>query len=629
MYDILINNGFSDTEVAMINNYINQFGIDITIFKLGADDIQCVRKALGNCVYSTHKYISTENKITTMGSHWKLVYGPLPEVYVLKDSPKNCQKLGSETNCTVTHPHSYCGTSAVTAAVFTDGTGCSCNWGYDVDGNKCVQNGPAPPPPGPPSPTLPPSPPGPEPSPPTPSTAGTEYIKNTIGFTENMWHNIFPYTSVSSLWTNGTGKPYWNYNSFIEAIDYLNNHHTIKFRGFAHGTSGKVNQATLNKIELCAFLANMQQETGEPTKIVPSDFNLCDNSICSEDAWCTTATPASPCPIDCNQTCTMTEWRGKCVCKENYSWNDSAKKCTKGGEIPIDTTSCSPAGLCNGSAGGGIQLLEGAQISHIVQSKDGEFSFPASLHVTDCKLNAVKPDLSKANQPAFGLLGLVSGIPDRSIPDGIETLKNMGAISSDGTLYTGDIYDSFKKSKFWDESWNKRNNYNNDCPIGTNDMSKCSCLSGDIFCQYGGRGAIQLSYYYNYSQCSLELFGDFRLVVWPNLIIGTHNGKVAIPIPAYVVEDTPSPEVLGWLTGVWFWMTNRSGYSFSAHDAMQKEYGITCANYIVNNQSGCSSTGWAHEKNVYFKRICKAFDITDNDIAANMECPLNTACKKT
>jgi hypothetical protein len=88
----------------------------------------------------------TDPNITDYSADWTDPACASPTASQLKDSPKNCQKLGSETNCTVTHPHSYCGTSAVTAAVFTDGTGCSCNWGYDVDGNKCVQNGPAPPP---------------------------------------------------------------------------------------------------------------------------------------------------------------------------------------------------------------------------------------------------------------------------------------------------------------------------------------------------------------------------------------------------------------------------------------------------------------------------------------------------
>ena len=461
-----------------------------------------------------------------------------------------------------------------------------------------------------PKPSPEPSPvPSPEPKPSPGSNKGTDYIKNVIGFTEKMWHNIFPYTSVSSIWTT-TGTPYWNYSSLIEAIDYLNNHHNTKFHNFASNNSNKL----INTIELCAFLANMQQEVGEPTLIVPSDFNLCNNSICSINAWCDSDT--SPCSVDCNQTCNMvTQYTGQCVCKDGYKWNDSAKKCTEGGKKPIDKTICNSSGLCNGSAGGGIQLIEGAPISNIVTAKDGAFPFASSLNVKDCKLNASKPNLTKADQPAFGL-------PHISFD------PNMGGISSDGTLYTGDIdYSTFKKSNFWDDSWNKQNNYKNICN-GDTTSSKCSCLPGDIFCQYGGRGAIQLSYYFNYSPCSLELFGDFRLVVWPNLIIGTHNGGTAITIPDDVLDDTPSAEVLGWLTCFWFWMTNRSSYSFSSHDAMQKEYGITCVNSIVNGQSGCTEGTWAHEKNTFFKKICKAFGINDDDINNSLQCPINSNCIK-
>ena len=42
-----------------------------------------------------------------------------------KESPKDCMTLGSLTNCTKLHVHSFCGTSPDPAARFTDGTGWS------------------------------------------------------------------------------------------------------------------------------------------------------------------------------------------------------------------------------------------------------------------------------------------------------------------------------------------------------------------------------------------------------------------------------------------------------------------------------------------------------------------------
>lgn len=445
------------------------------------------------------------------------------------------------------------------------------------------------------------------------SGKGTDYIKNTLKFTESMWNNIFPYTVVSSLWTTDN-TPYWNYNSLMDAIDFLDNHSNPKFNGFASSNSNPL----INKLELCAFLANMQQEVGEPTLIVPSDFNLCNsNELCQENSWCDTN---HPCSTDCNQVCNMkTQWTGECKCSPGYEWNSDVKKCTEGGKIPDDKTVCNNNNLCNGSAGGGIQLIEGALITNIIVSEKGKYSFPESLNVKNCKIDATIPNLKDANQPGFGL-----GSSSISLSTGV----NLAAVSSDGTLYTSTIdYSTFTKSNFWDSPWNTQHNHDTECK-NDKTSAKCNCLDGDIFCQYGGRGAIQLSYYFNYSPCSLELFGDFRLIIWPNLIIGTNNGGTVIDIPEDVLKDTPDPKILGWLTCFWFWMTNRSKYPFSSHDSMQKGYGITCVNSIVNGQSGCTEGTWAYEKNKYFKRICHAFKISENDIINNIKCPIDPNCKK-
>jgi len=60
--------------------------------------------------------------------HCKRQSSPTPS-----PSPEDCSKVGSLTNCTKLDPEAYCGVSSFPAAVFTDGSGCSCDWGYDYD----------------------------------------------------------------------------------------------------------------------------------------------------------------------------------------------------------------------------------------------------------------------------------------------------------------------------------------------------------------------------------------------------------------------------------------------------------------------------------------------------------------
>ena len=211
-------------------------------------------------------------------------------------------------------------------------------------------------------------------------------------------------------------------------------------------------------------------------------------------------------------------------------------------------------------------------------------------------------NLKSVNQPGFGL-----GTGNPSFQPGLV------AVSDDGTLY-------------------------GDKPLGkdslvikpTNMLVKSTTdrkyASGGVYSQYGGRGAIQLSYNFNYSNCSLELFNDYRLAKYPNLIITTDrenfnrkpeifgfpgpipNGKNKLP--ANVTKTTPSARMMAWITAICFWMLPRSGRPISCHKCMlePKRYGITSVNIIVNNDSGCNP-GWAYNKVEYYKRICSILDI--------------------
>jgi len=74
-----------------------------------------------------------------------LVVGAVVAAAVREDPPKNCQALGSITNCTALDHNAYCGTSAEPAANFNDGTGCSCDFGYKYDKTTKTCTGTPPP----------------------------------------------------------------------------------------------------------------------------------------------------------------------------------------------------------------------------------------------------------------------------------------------------------------------------------------------------------------------------------------------------------------------------------------------------------------------------------------------------
>merc|ERR1712086_660873 len=63
---------------------------------------------------------------------------PTPPVPV----PKNCGTHGSTTSCPALDSKAYCGQSSDAKARFSDGTGCSCDTGYQYDAasHKCVDD---------------------------------------------------------------------------------------------------------------------------------------------------------------------------------------------------------------------------------------------------------------------------------------------------------------------------------------------------------------------------------------------------------------------------------------------------------------------------------------------------------
>lgn len=273
-----------------------------------------------------------------------------------------------------------------------------------------------------------------------------------------------------------------------------------------------------------------------------------------------------------------------------------------------------------GPAGGLLGILEGSIAEVYFGEKPPPFPAqitgkPLKLSLTEKKVLGIQEDfiggivrnLEPLNQRQFGL-------PN----SGVVFQDGLLGVSHDGTLY-GDKPVNTKVGEVLPSSSVQRGNpldpkYNNLSPVS----------------QYGGRGMIMLSYNYNYSECSLALFGDYRLVRYPNLIITTDrenfNGKseyFGFPgpningnnsLPQWIKDSTPPARQLAFITCLWFWMdANRSGRKISCHQCMQDPYkiGICGTNLIVNNQDGLTGGSWAANKNEYYRRICKIFGLPD------------------
>lgn len=360
-------------------------------------------------------------------------------------------------------------------------------------------------------------------------------------FNKEIWTTIFPYINCSSVFTHDN-RPFWTYPDFLAAVDYCKTHKKQELRGFC----SEGNTLT-NKLELASFLANFQQETGDPSIKAP------------------------------------------------YPWT-YPKVLPRG--IPGE-----------GNAGGGLGLIEGvsAAISFETTPPRGEIVKKVKLNIKEKQIIGTKNDqiysyiqsLGSLNQPGFGLPGSV-------------IREHYRAVADDGTIV----------SKFSDN------------------LTGRSATCGGLYCQYSGRGAIQLSYNYNYTDCSLDLFGDYRLVAYPNLITTTDrkgfNGNpkyFGFPgpnpggdnqLPVAVAKTTPDARQLAWITAIWFWMTKRSGRQISCHYSMKnwQKFGITSCNSIINNQSGCEP-GWAGNKIEYYKRICNILGIPENKVKESIVCPAN------
>ncbi len=268
-----------------------------------------------------------------------------------------------------------------------------------------------------------------------------------------------------------------------------------------------------------------------------------------------------------------------------------------------------------GHAGGGLAIMEGSSAQVVLDDPVPSSDMKKTISLSNLEkdiigtdknlIKSIVPSLKSINQPNFGL-GMGTG-------SGVILKEHYQAVSDNGTLVK-------------EGSSQEGNSRNYTC-------------SGP-YCQYGGRGAIQLSYNYNYTDCSLALFNDLRLVQYPNLIITTDREKFnglsfyfgfpgpnlngANRLPEEIANSTPPARRLAFITCLWFWMVPRSGRKISCHYSMVnwKTHGITSCNMIINNQSGCT-TSWAYNKILYYRRICKIFEIPDDIVQSSIVCPPN------
>jgi hypothetical protein len=269
-----------------------------------------------------------------------------------------------------------------------------------------------------------------------------------------------------------------------------------------------------------------------------------------------------------------------------------------------------------GSAGGCLSVIEGLSPMVVVHKKGTAPPWTGPLMITltefrplvkkvlglrdDDVMSCIIQSYTAANQPQFGL---GAGTGSGAVLD-----PGLTAVSDDGTLY-GD---------------KPRSKTDIVQPLSTLKSSttdrRYACLG--TYCQTSGHGAQMLSYTFNFSDCSIDLFGDYRLIRYPNLIITTDRDTwCGLPqvfgfpgpieggknkLPSDIATSTPPARILAFATSIWFWMVPRSGRSISCHDAMMQptKYGITAVNLIVNNQSGLESGTWAAKKLEYYKRIC-------------------------
>lgn len=297
---------------------------------------------------------------------------------------------------------------------------------------------------------------------------------------------------------------------------------------------------------------------------------------------------------------------------------------------PFWPSPISTGAVWEGFSGGFLGIAEGCIPSVFIGNVP---SFKADLISPTLKLSAAEKkvigleedtitgiisSLSQWNQPSFGL-GKGTGA-------GAVFQPKLVCVSDDGTLW-GDEPVNEKVGKVYPSK-----------DLVKSETDRRYANLGP-YSQYGGKGAIQLSYNYNYSDCTIDLFNDYRLCKYPNLIITTDretflgkpfyfgfagpNPRGDNQLPQWIKDTTPPARIMAWLVCLWFWQIPRSGRVISCHQAMLNPFtmGITTANGIINNDSGLRLNTWAWNKNRYYERVCRIMGISEDIVQKSIVSP--------
>ena len=234
------------------------------------------------------------------------------------------------------------------------------------------------------------------------------------------------------------------------------------------------------------------------------------------------------------------------------------------------------------------------------------------------------------NQPAFGLNIKLEGGAVFT-----DNTQNVAAVSDDSTLWI-QKKGATSNLPYPDKNYNNGLDIKTPYPVGNTEYNKNrSYVAMGPYAQYVGRGADKLSFNFNYSKCSIDIFEDFRLVQYPNLIVTTDrinlnkdkfsDLKPSAPyyfgfpgknpggdniLPQNILDTTPSARILAWVTALWFWMVEKKD-GLTCHQAMldSNKYGITMTNYIINNVGCYNNSSFAGNIVAYYKTICKILNI--------------------
>ena len=429
-------------------------------------------------------------------------------------------------------------------------------------------------------------------------------------FTSNLFNKLAPYAEISSVFAED-GMPLYTHADLLKAVDYMNTLPNPDYHGF--GTSGTEEQ---NKRELAAFFANAAEEIG---------MNA-DGPVCA------------PSPV---QTQTRPGFR-------------SRLKTRAACERVVSPPAPGAFGSCTAATEGALPAFSGTAEA---QCSNGAAALPLP-EVTNGCTGLCLDMVGFTPNPNRGLF------PNKDVngfsPSDGGCIFNYGGtdvgfgkyacVSSSGKLWVGS--QSTAKENITNKDTAKFFEFTEATPASLNacgaDDPDCRCLANDFSCQYVGRGPTQLTGTPNYTDCSLALYGDYRLVQWPNLITTVDrnsDGRNSLyyqkcvasgrsakecsslftfpgSVPPEILSSTHDARVLLWLTTLFFWMDKyRSGYNgLSCHDAiLDDDIGFSCvANIINNNGCGCDGSNQFNSKKLrYYPGLCAILNTTTGKLCGD------------